>query len=100
MDEAQSWNDAERAAAIQAEIEALTHELTAAFGLAGRPRASGDSERARKAVTNRLRETIAKVRLQAPLLCRHLTNSVRTGIFCTYEPERPIQWSTAPITPS
>jgi len=61
---------------------------------AGAPRDTLDSaERLRKAVTNRIRESLAKVRVQHGPLGLHLANSIRTGIFCTYSPERPTAWT-------
>ena len=50
--EAERWNDPERAARLQAEEDALAHELAAAIGLGGRDRAAvSASERARVSVT-------------------------------------------------
>ena len=75
------------------EIDFITRELTTAFGLGGRARKAADTgERARKAVTNRIKDTIAKIEAVHPTLGRHLANCVRTGAFCAYEPERPIEW--------
>ncbi|HUQ40830.1 MAG TPA: hypothetical protein VM030_11820, partial [Acidimicrobiales bacterium] len=51
--EAEEFNDAERAGRARAEIEALEDQLTAAFGLGGRPRkAASAAERARVNVRN------------------------------------------------
>ncbi|MGH9012189.1 MAG: ATP-binding protein, partial [Acidimicrobiia bacterium] len=38
IDEAQAWNDPERAARAEVELEAVTHELAASVGLGGRDR--------------------------------------------------------------
>jgi len=53
----------------------------------------GDSERARKAVTNRIRQTIARIGELHPELGRHLLNSVHTGVRCAYTPERLVRWN-------
>ena len=49
-------------------------------------------ERARKAVSNRIRQTIARISAVHGVLGRHLDNAVHTGIRCKYRPERPIRW--------
>jgi hypothetical protein len=51
------------------------------------------SERAGKAVANRIRDVLARVNVAHPSLGRHLRNSVRTGTFCSYQPERPTAWN-------
>jgi hypothetical protein len=53
----------------------------------------GDTERSRKAVTNRLRQTIARIAAIHPALGLHLTNAVHTGTHCAYTPDRPVTWS-------
>ena len=78
---------------IRQEIEIITHELTAAYGLCGRARRAGDpAERLRKAVTNQIRRALARVRDVHPGLERHLQNAIRTGILCSYKPDSPIGW--------
>jgi hypothetical protein len=60
--EADAWADPERAARACAERDALVSEVTAATGLAGRARRLGDQpERARKAVTARIRDVIGRI---------------------------------------
>jgi hypothetical protein len=91
--EARDWGDLERAARAEEEIAFITHELTAAYGIGGRPRRADDpTERIRKAVTNRVRQTVAKIETVHPELGRHLANSIRTGTFCSYVPESPVEW--------
>jgi hypothetical protein len=50
-------------------------------------------ERARKAVTNRIRQTLARIASVHHALGLHLRNAVHTGTRCTYTPERPTRWS-------
>ena len=50
-------------------------------------------ERARKAVTNRIRQTVARITNVHEALGLHLRNAVHTGTRCLYKPERPIRWS-------
>ena len=62
----------------------------------GRPAAGDGSadavERARKAVTNRIRETVLRIAGVHQALGFHLRNAVHTGTHCTYTPERPTRW--------
>lgn len=93
IDEAEGANDLERAARARAEAEFLTAELSAALGLGGRPRRGPDPpERARKAVTWRIRAGIDRIARAHPELGRHLRASIRTGAFCSYAPEHPVAW--------
>ncbi len=50
-------------------------------------------ERARKAVTNRIRQTLMRIAGVHTTLGFHLRNAVHTGTRCTYTPGRPIRWS-------
>ncbi len=50
-------------------------------------------ERARKAVTNRIRGTLVRVASIHHTLGVHLRNAVHTGTRCIYTPERPTRWS-------
>lgn len=89
--------DLERAARVEAERDALIEQLTAAYGLGGRPRKAGDpAERARAAVTVRLRDALTRIEAAHPALGRHLRGSVRTGTWCVYAPERPTPWHLTP----
>jgi hypothetical protein len=64
---------------------------------AGTPRRLDDpAERARKAVRNRIRDAVARIEASQPALGRHLRASIRTGTFCSYQPERPVAWQVRP----
>jgi hypothetical protein len=85
--EAESWNDRARADAAQRELDALAAELARAFGLGGRGRRTGAAaERARINVQRRLRDAIRRIAAHDDPLARHLERSVRTGVFCAYDP--------------
>jgi hypothetical protein len=91
--EATQWADTGRAEKLGAEIEFLRAELSAAYGLGGRARKAADtSDRARKAVTSRIRESIERIGTEHPALARHLENAIHTGTFCSYRPDRPLGW--------
>ena len=93
LEEATRWGDAGRSAKLREEIEFLTDELSAAYGVGGRVRNAGDvANRARKAVTSRIRDAIARIAKEHPALGRHLENAIRTGVFCSYEPDRSPAW--------
>src|SRR5215467_85985 len=91
--EADAWADPERASRARAERDALVSEVTAATGLAGRARRLGDQdERARKAVTARVRDVIGRIERVHPSLAAHLRASVTTGTRCCYSPPAPVSW--------
>lgn len=95
LEEAQSFNDAGRAAKIEQEIAFLTRELAHAVGLFGRDRRAGSqTERARLRVTNAIKSAIAKISRHHSQLGRYLSLAVRTGTFCSYapDPELPAFW--------
>jgi AAA ATPase domain len=80
---------------LRAERSMLAGELASALGLHGRERLAGDPvERARKAVTMRIRAAISAIAGQDDVLARHLRNTIRTGRMCSYEPEEPAIWLT------
>jgi hypothetical protein len=101
LDEADRHNDTGRSARLAAERDALVDELTGAFGLGGRSRRLGadTDERIRKAVTARVRAAIGRVDALHPALGRHLRNSVRTGLWCSYQPEHATTWTVDPGLP-
>jgi tetratricopeptide (TPR) repeat protein len=95
LEQAESDADLDRATRLRLEQEAIRRELSAAFGLGGRARRPSDSaERARKAVSGRIRDAIARIAVVHPELGRHLAASVHTGRSCCYDPERVVRWQT------
>jgi hypothetical protein len=93
LEEAERFNDPVRAAKAQEEIDFLTNELAAAYGLGGRARKGASSvEKIRKAVTNRIRESLAKIKKEHPSLWQHHFKAIKTGTFCSYTPEKPTTW--------
>jgi uncharacterized protein (DUF2164 family) len=93
LEEAQRFNDPERAAKAQTEIAFITNEMGAAYGLGGRVRQAADTvEKIRKAATNRIRESLARIQQAHPALWRHLFSAIKTGAFCSYTPEKPTSW--------
>jgi hypothetical protein len=65
----------------------------AALGLRGRARPANDpAERARWAITKQIQSAIDRLDRAHPALARHLRTSIKTGRYCSYEPERLIEW--------
>jgi len=94
LDEAEANADIGRAEAAKAEMDTIANALASALGLGGRARVAGDpAERARKAVTQRIRNALKRLADVHPELAAHLDRSIRTGRFCTYRPEHPVDWS-------
>jgi predicted ATPase len=93
IDDAKRAHDPVRAERAQAELAAIADQLQAAYGLDGRARRTGDpAERARTAVTARIRSAVRKLDQQHPPLARHLRNAVSTGTWCAYRPESTVRW--------
>jgi len=85
--------DQQRSIALAAERDALVAQLAAAYGLGGRARRAGHpAERARTAVTARIRDALRRIEAAHPELGAHLRHSVSTGTFCGYRPELPTKW--------
>jgi hypothetical protein len=88
IDDATQCNDLGRLAKAQADREYLIGELTSAAGLGGRVRTTGGSaERARSSVARSLRYALAELSACHPEMAEHLRTSVRTGTYCSYQPD-------------
>jgi hypothetical protein len=95
IDAADADNDYVRADVARVELDAIVDQLTSTLGLGGRRRrAGGSAERARSAVTQRLRATIRRLGEANPALGRHLEASIVTGTYCSYKPEHPTTWES------
>jgi tetratricopeptide (TPR) repeat protein len=94
LDDAELAHDVGRIERARTEHDALVRELTRSLGLGGRSRAAGSEpvERLRKAVSARIRDAIRRIEAVHPQLGRHLSHAVRTGVFCSYQPESPVAW--------
>lgn len=91
--EAEDGHDLVRAERARDEMDRLVSSLAAATGIGGRGRRrGGTAERARSAVTWRIRAAIRAVAELHPDAGAHLDSSVRTGRWCLYEPVTPGQW--------
>jgi tetratricopeptide (TPR) repeat protein len=96
LEDARVWGDADRAGAIQEEIDAISKELATAVGLGGRDRkAASASERARINVSRTIRAAVKRIEELDPLLGRSLDEAIRTGTFCAYlpGPQPAVDWA-------
>ena len=81
---------------LQAEYDGLIDHLSKALGLKGKTRETGSTvEKARSAVTWRIRNAIARIEQSHPGLGAHLSNAVKTGTVCSYHPDREMSWVTS-----
>lgn len=94
IDEAEQMNDSERVATLRESLDQILDHLSSATDIFGRPRKLGSvAEKTRSAVTWRIRNAIKKIAQVHPALGAHLTNSIKTGTYCCYSPEKPLQWA-------
>ena len=99
IDDASRDHDQGRLEKLGAEKDFLAAELSAALGLGGRVRVTGDrTERARKAVAMRIGTALKAIETVHPELARHLRNSVATGRFCSYRPDQEQTWQLTATT--
>ena len=85
----------DRAAAAREEMEVLAHELGAAIGISGGIRQTASpAEKARQSTTKAIRSAVARIAEHSPALARHLGSTVRTGLYCIYDPDPriPVAW--------
>jgi tetratricopeptide (TPR) repeat protein len=93
VERADARGDATASARAAEERAALVRELATATGLGGRTRRLGaDSERVRKTVTARIRDSIARIERVHPELAEHLRTAISTGSSCAYRPKSPTGW--------
>ncbi|WP_372734710.1 hypothetical protein, partial [Nocardioides sp.] len=88
IDQATSDADLARLDPLVEERDQLLTEVRRATGLGGRLRtvSNDPAERARKAVTGRIRDAIRSLGSLTPGLAGHLDRSITTGLRCAYLP--------------
>jgi len=93
LDEAVQFNDLGRVAKLQAEMDFISQQLSAAVGLHGRDRKSGAAERARLTVTKRIKSALNAIAAVHAPLAQHLRACVKTGYVCVYATSSPtVRW--------
>jgi hypothetical protein len=98
LEEAKELANVERAEQAEQEIDALTRELSRAVGLGGRNRrAASASERARQSITKTIKAVLERIAESDAALGDIFSRCIRTGTFCSYQPDPdfPIAWEFA-----
>lgn len=99
LDDADRDGAVARSAELAAERDMLAAELAGAYGLGGRARQAGSSgERARTAVTTRVKDALRRLDAVHPEAARHLRRAIRTGTFCVYDPDPALVWQVRVTT--
>lgn len=91
LDEAERFNDRERATHLRAELE----RRAALLAPSGRRRpGSTPAERARLNVTRTIADAVRRIAAADPALGRHFETTIRTGTLCSYvpDPRHPVDW--------
>jgi hypothetical protein len=95
LKQAEQLNDPRRKTAVQDELHAIAEHLASSVGLGNRDRkAFSAAERARSAVTKCIKRAVREIGKAIPSLGYQLAASIKTGYFCSYnpDPERPVAW--------
>jgi len=93
--DAEQRNDFFQLQKLQDEYARLIEYLSQSLGIKGKARESNNPiKKARSAVTWRIRSAIARIESHHPRLGAHLSNAIKTGSFCSYQPERNVSWVT------
>jgi hypothetical protein len=95
LDQAEAFNDPERAIGAREEMQCLAAELSRAVGLGERDRrAACPAERARVNVTRAIKQSLRRLAEENAPLGSHLIASIKTGAVCRYlpGPNPPISW--------
>jgi hypothetical protein len=89
LDEALDTRDDDARARLEAERDSIARELSRAVGLGGRSRrVASDAERARVNVQRRLSDAVRRIAVINTEIAKHLKESIVTGVYCSYAPER------------
>jgi hypothetical protein len=88
IEESIRLNDVGQQARAEADRDYLIAELSRAVGLGARGRTvGGSSERARTSVARSLRYALTEIGLRHPAAAEHFRSSLRTGTYCSYQPD-------------
>ena len=95
IEEADQFNQIERAKNLREELNSIIDHLSKSLTINGEARKIGASiEKARSAVTWRIRNIIKKLKTLHPKLEKHLSRNIYTGTFCSYRPEIDTFWKS------
>lgn len=86
-------NDIGRLQKLEEEYDALLQHLGAAIGADGKSRKfQRSTDKARSAVTQRIKSAIKRIAEVHPVLGNHLERTIKTGMYCAYLPEQETDW--------
>jgi len=93
--EAERNNDLGLMSKYKEEIEFLKNYISQTYSTKkGKSRKAADpADKARKAVTMSIRRSLDKIQHDHASLGRHLDNAIQRGVYCSYSPDVPIEWS-------
>ena len=95
LEEARELNDLGRIEKLNSELGSLGQQLARATGLGGRDRrVASNVERARVRIRNTISSALVRLGESHPSLADHFATSLRTGVFCSYQPEsaQSVRW--------
>ena len=93
IEDAEVMNNSTLLLSLREEYDFLLEHISSSMGLAGKVRKVGSSvEKARSAITWRIRSAVKKINKSHPDLADHLSRSIKTGTYCSYKPEVNIHW--------
>lgn len=91
--EAEANNDRGTLERLSGEEQWILDELKRSTGLGGTSRTfPAPNTKANKAVSNTIRNSLARIEKKHPALAAHLHNALRLGATCVYQPESPTHW--------
>lgn len=94
INEAEEMNQIEKISSLREEYDKILDHLSQYVGIGGQTRKIGSTvEKARSAVTWRIRNVLKIIENAHPELGNHLSKSIKTGTFCTYKPEITVHWT-------
>ena len=74
-------------------MEKIVKLLTVGRDKSGKPRKFQDeAEKARKAVSKAVKKSLKKLENEHPALLLHFKSTLKTGMYCSYKPEKSIPW--------
>ena len=79
---------------LKREYDQLTQYINSAVDKKGRIRIKGStSDKARSAVTQRIKSALKKIEKAHPELYKHLDVTIKTGTYCSYKPDKDMYWN-------
>jgi hypothetical protein len=94
LGQAQSDCDIGRVSVLNEQIERLQCHIASLYSISGQVRKMDDPvERLRKAVSAAIADAKRRIHEEHEPLWKHLQNFLHSGVYCSYRPDREIDWS-------